>query len=254
MLGPLHWMLRLFTLLYSCDCFIHVQRFSPCQNAWLSRMSGTKRDCTMANLSWPRASSSQEWQPRTWSLGSHWLWWFGANQTPAARTYFGDYRRVAPMLRPSSDDCGYQTVQATRGSASRGSALPCGCAAPEIPGQGTGGFLIVWHDEFTQRREAFVSLIPPKVYQLWEPGDRKIAPTRVTDRHSSEDVVPCGLSTTRQRSWLLFVGDRQCSSRTHISTDSSHPLCLQSLVFHGFPGNGSQARQIGPTRSAVKAL
>ena len=48
-------------------------------------------------------------------------------------------------------------------------------AALESPRQGTGGFLIVWHDDGRQKREAFVSLIPPLVYDLWGPGDKKIA-------------------------------------------------------------------------------
>ena len=48
-------------------------------------------------------------------------------------------------------------------------------AALESPGQGTGGFLVVWHDDHLQQREAFVSIIPPVVYHLWEPGDKKIA-------------------------------------------------------------------------------
>ena len=48
-------------------------------------------------------------------------------------------------------------------------------AALEQPRQGTGGFLIVWHDTEIQEREAFVSVIPPSVYDLWGPGDKKIA-------------------------------------------------------------------------------
>ena len=48
-------------------------------------------------------------------------------------------------------------------------------AALESPCQGTGGFLIVWHDDSRQQREAFISLIPPLVYDLWGPGDKKIA-------------------------------------------------------------------------------
>ena len=40
-------------------------------------------------------------------------------------------------------------------------------AALESPGQGTGGFLVVWHDDHRQHREAFVSLIPPLVYSLY---------------------------------------------------------------------------------------
>eukprot|EP00435_Cladocopium_sp_Y103_P044022 s1093_g12.t1 len=48
-------------------------------------------------------------------------------------------------------------------------------AALEIPKMGTGGFLLVWHSPGLQLREAFVSVIPPSVYSLWEPGDKKIA-------------------------------------------------------------------------------
>ena len=48
-------------------------------------------------------------------------------------------------------------------------------AALESPRQGTGGLLMVWADGFTERREAFVADIPIELYELWTPGDRKIA-------------------------------------------------------------------------------
>ena len=48
-------------------------------------------------------------------------------------------------------------------------------AALETPGHGSGGFLIVWLTELSQLREAFVADIPPSIYTLWSPGDRKIA-------------------------------------------------------------------------------
>ena len=48
-------------------------------------------------------------------------------------------------------------------------------AALEIPGRGTGGFLLVWFDQEVEVREAFVAHIPPEIYLLWEPGDKKIA-------------------------------------------------------------------------------
>eukprot|EP00434_Breviolum_minutum_P039089 symbB.v1.2.034695.t1/scaffold4526.1/size39880/1 len=48
-------------------------------------------------------------------------------------------------------------------------------AALEQPRQGTGGFLIVWFNEGKEMREAFVSLIPQELYDIWSPGDRKIA-------------------------------------------------------------------------------
>ena len=39
-------------------------------------------------------------------------------------------------------------------------------AALESPGQGTGGFLIVWFQNNTERREAFIADIPSSVYAL----------------------------------------------------------------------------------------
>ena len=47
-------------------------------------------------------------------------------------------------------------------------------AALESPGQGTGGFLVAWHGDHSQQRGAFVSIIPPLVYHLWESGDKQI--------------------------------------------------------------------------------
>ena len=84
-------------------------------------------------------------------------------------------------------------------------------AALESPGQGTGGFLVVWHDDRFQQREAFVSIIPPLVYHLWEPGDRKIAQLellQVLYMHCFHALHPfvaeeeSGSLTIRQRSWL----------------------------------------------------
>ena len=48
-------------------------------------------------------------------------------------------------------------------------------AALEAPFCGTGGFLIVWHSYSSESREAFVADIPPAIYDLWTPGDKKIA-------------------------------------------------------------------------------
>ena len=48
-------------------------------------------------------------------------------------------------------------------------------AALEAPGQGTGGFLLIWYDQGMEIREAFVADIPPAIYALWEPGTKKIA-------------------------------------------------------------------------------
>ncbi len=48
-------------------------------------------------------------------------------------------------------------------------------AALEAPFQGTGGFVIVWLSPGGQRREAFVANLPPQIYALWSPGEKKIA-------------------------------------------------------------------------------
>ena len=48
-------------------------------------------------------------------------------------------------------------------------------AALESPRQGTGGFVIVWLSPSVQSREAFVADIPIQIYDLWSPGEKKIA-------------------------------------------------------------------------------
>lgn len=47
-------------------------------------------------------------------------------------------------------------------------------AALEAPREGSGGLLVVWHG-LPEGREAFVAHIEPKLYDLWGPGDKKIA-------------------------------------------------------------------------------
>ena len=47
-------------------------------------------------------------------------------------------------------------------------------AAEDTPGQGTGGFLLVWSDN-TEVHEAFEASTPPELYRLFTPGTHKIA-------------------------------------------------------------------------------
>ena len=47
-------------------------------------------------------------------------------------------------------------------------------AAEDVPGEGTGGFLLVWRAGLPER-EAFVAEVSPSVYSLFTPGDHKIA-------------------------------------------------------------------------------
>ena len=48
-------------------------------------------------------------------------------------------------------------------------------AALETPGEGAGGFLLVFFQESVEVRLGFVSHLPPSTYDLWTPGDAKIA-------------------------------------------------------------------------------
>ena len=48
-------------------------------------------------------------------------------------------------------------------------------AALEEASGGSGGFLVVWLQGGTQIREGFVAKIPEEIYELWSPGDKKIA-------------------------------------------------------------------------------
>ena len=48
-------------------------------------------------------------------------------------------------------------------------------AALEVPQAGTGGLLAVWFEADYDQREAFVADIPSTIYQLWTPGEKKIA-------------------------------------------------------------------------------
>ena len=46
---------------------------------------------------------------------------------------------------------------------------------PWRPGEGTGGFLLVFFHEDAELRLGFVSHLPSSIYDLWTPGDAKIA-------------------------------------------------------------------------------
>ena len=47
-------------------------------------------------------------------------------------------------------------------------------AAEDVPGQGTGGFHIVWLDE-PEKRESFAAVVNSELYALFAPGEHKIA-------------------------------------------------------------------------------
>ena len=102
---------------------------------------------------------------------------------------------------------------------------PCGRfvaasdAVLETPRQGTGGFCIVWLDLGIQCREAFIASIPSKLYDLWTPGDRKIAQLEML-------MVLMGLlsraSTFRGRRGVWYI-DNQASLMSLIRGRSTDP-------------------------------
>eukprot|EP00435_Cladocopium_sp_Y103_P042262 s2379_g11.t1 len=80
-------------------------------------------------------------------------------------------------------------------------------AALEVPRSGTGGFLLVWHNQAEQLREAFVAVIPPRVYDLWEPGDKKIAQLELLQA-ALHPVVRAASGGSRSRS-LCFAASKR---------------------------------------------
>ena len=110
-------------------------------------------------------------------MGAYWLRRLSPNQAPTTgmRTseLTEELRRCFDLLRAVIATKPSRTIEIWPHAGPR--FLAASDAALEIPGRGTGGFLVVWHDGCIQQREAFVSIIPPVVYNLWEPGDTKIA-------------------------------------------------------------------------------
>ena len=86
--------------------------------------------------------------------------------TPALRDCFGILRAVI-SLRPE------------RAFPVQARPHPRFCvasdAALETPRAGSGGFLIVWFNDHSEAREAFVSYMPDALYDWFTPGDHKIA-------------------------------------------------------------------------------
>ncbi|CAE7215148.1 FCPB [Symbiodinium natans] len=64
------------------------------------------------------------------------------------------------------------------GSATRARPLPrflaASDAAEDVPGQGTGGFHIVWLDK-PEKRESLAAVVNSELYALFAPGEHKIA-------------------------------------------------------------------------------
>ena len=142
---------------------------------------------------------------------------------------------------------------------------PCGRfvaasdAALEMPRQGTGGFCIVWLDLGVQCREAFIASIPEKLYDVWTPGDRKIAQLEML-------MVLMGLlsraSTFRGRRGVWYI-DNQASLMSLMRGRPTDPdlermsnlihIILFALGTFGYTGNGFPENPIGLMRSVVMA-
>ena len=120
-------------------------------------------------------------------------------------------------------------------------------AALETPGQGTGGFLVVWYDGHGQFREAFVSIIPQTVYNLWEPGDRKIAQLELL---------------LRGRRGIWFIDNTAALMALIRGRSDNADLEHMSRLIHvtlfalkaWFSGSGSLVRPTGRMRSVGKAF
>lgn len=75
-------------------------------------------------------------------------------------------------------------------------------AALESPRAGTGGFLVVWQHNQSEDREAFVSKIPPALYDWFTPGDHKIAQLELIQVFYA---LTCRASTFRGRRGIWFT-------------------------------------------------
>eukprot|EP00435_Cladocopium_sp_Y103_P026427 s2960_g6.t1 len=115
-------------------------------------------------------------------------------------------------------------------------------AALEAPKMGTGGFLLVWHSPGLQLREAFISVIPPSVYSLWEPGDKKIAQLELLQVLYALFARPTKFRDCRglwfiDNTAALMAPIRGRSDNPDleifVSTHPSDSLCAQSLVLVG---------------------
>ena len=117
---------------------------------------------------------------------------------------------------------------------------------------------MVWHDDHRQHREAFVSLIPPLVYSLWEPGDKKIAQLELLQVLYALFSRP---SRFRGRRGLWFIDNTAALMALIRGRSDNADLEHMSRLIHitllvlklGFSGSGSLVRPTGQMRSAVKA-
>ena len=107
-------------------------------------------------------------------------------------------------------------------------------AALESPRQGTGGFLMVWTNGFTERREAFVADITLELYELWTPGDRKIAQLELS---MVLYALLCRPNTFRNRRGVWYI-DNTAALMCLIRGRSREPdlECMSHLIHTIFYG------------------
>ena len=119
--------------------------------------------------------------------------------------------------------------------------------------------MVAWHDDHSQQRGAFVSIIPPLVYHLWEPGDKKIAQLallQVLYALFSRPSSFCG------RRGLWFIDNTAALMALIRGRSDNADLEYMSRLIHvtlfalkvGFSGSGSLARPTGQMRSAGTAF
>ena len=104
-------------------------------------------------------------------------------------------------------------------------------AALEQPKEGTGGFCIVWFSPQSETREAFIADLPREVYDLWEPGDRKIAQLEMV---MILQALVCRPQYFRERRGVWFI-DNVAVLMTLIRGRSDSPdLAIMSGIIHAF--------------------
>ena len=102
-------------------------------------------------------------------------------------------------------------------------------AALEAPQQGTGGFLLVFFNDQAQERLGFVSEIPDILYQLWSPGDAKIAQLELLQVLIALVTVP---ERFRGRRGVWYMDNTASLMALIKGRSASHDLEKMSCLIH----------------------
>ena len=124
-------------------------------------------------------------------------------------------------------------------------------AALEAPRQGSGGYHLVFQDGGVQIREAFVA-IPSQVYDMWGPGDHKIAQLElfmVVHALTARPDQFRGVVHRQHRQSYVFDQGAGVTTPTWPRWRRIFSVCSLRCE-PPFTGNTFHPNPIGPTRSA----